>query len=59
VTDEDPVIVRLNVSHYRHLLKLDRLTESERRTVTNLLAECEAQLAATVARSKLQLVTVT
>jgi hypothetical protein len=44
--DEDPVIVRLNVSHYRSLLKLDRLTESERRTVANLLAECEAQLAA-------------
>jgi hypothetical protein len=40
------VIVRLNVSHYRHLLKLDRLTESERRMAANLLAECEAKLAA-------------
>ena len=52
MTDEDPVIVRLNVSHYRSLLQLDRLTEIERRRVANLLAECEAQLAATVVRSK-------
>ena len=35
------------------------MTESERRTVANLLAECEAQLAAIVARFKLQLLTVT
>jgi hypothetical protein len=45
MSDEDPVIMRLNVSHYRNLPQLDRSTESERRTVTNLLAECEAQLA--------------
>ncbi len=44
--DEDPVIVQLNVSHYRHLLQLDRLTERERMTVADLLAECEVQLAA-------------
>jgi hypothetical protein len=43
---EDPVIVQLNVLHYRRLLQLERLTEGERRTVGNLIAECEAQLAA-------------
>lgn len=53
MTDEDPVIVRLNASHYRSLLQLDRLTESERRTVANLLAECEAQLAATTHQTEL------
>jgi hypothetical protein len=50
--DEDPVIVRLNVSHYWHLLKLDRLTESERRMAANLLAECEAKLAAATPEPK-------
>lgn len=44
--DEDREIVRLNISHYRFLLEGDRLTESERRTVASLLAECEVQLAA-------------
>jgi hypothetical protein len=44
--DEDPMIVSLNVSHDRQLLQLDRLTEDERRTVSNLLAKCEARLAA-------------
>jgi hypothetical protein len=51
--DEDPVIVRLNVSHYRSLLQLDRLTEGERTTVGNLLAECEAQLVATAPQAEL------
>jgi hypothetical protein len=50
--DEDPVIVRLNVSHYRQLLQLDRLSEGERRTVSNLLAKCEARLAAAKPRPK-------
>jgi hypothetical protein len=45
--EEDPAIVQLNVSHYLHFLQLDRLTEGERTTVGNLLAECEAQLVAT------------
>lgn len=52
MTDEDPAIVRLNASHYRSLLQLDRLTESERRTVADLLAECEVQLAAAVPELK-------
>jgi hypothetical protein len=46
MTDEDPVIVRLNVAYYQSLLQLDRLTEGERRTVANLLGECETKLAA-------------
>jgi hypothetical protein len=59
MTDEDPVIVRLNVSHYRHLLQVHRLTESERRTVASLVAECEAQLAAALPESTSPLPTVT
>jgi hypothetical protein len=34
------------------LLQLDRLTESERTMVANLLAECEVQLAAAKRESK-------
>ena len=41
---EDPEIIRLNIEHYRHLLKLD-LSEQQRRTVTRLLAESEQGLA--------------
>lgn len=53
MTDEVPVFVRFNVSHYLQLLRLGSLTERERKTVADLLAECEVQSAATVAQSEL------
>lgn len=43
---EDPNIVRLNIRHYKELLKLRGTTESRQR-ITKLLSQAEAQLTAT------------
>jgi hypothetical protein len=43
--EEDPVIIELNILHDRQMLQLERLTDDERRRVSNLLAECVPELA--------------
>ena len=41
--EENPYIIRMNISHYRELLKLD-VDDVKRATVKRLLAEAEAAL---------------
>jgi len=41
--EENPYIIRMNISHYRELLKLD-VDDVKRATVKRLLAEAEASL---------------
>ena len=40
---ESPVIIQLNISHYRALLKLN-MADDKRSTVKKLLAEAEREL---------------
>jgi len=42
--EENPNIIRMNISHYRELLKLD-IDDVKRSTVKRLLAEATAALA--------------
>jgi hypothetical protein len=42
---EDAHIIRLNIQHYRELLKLDRHTAETRRRLNDLLAKAQAQRA--------------
>jgi hypothetical protein len=41
---EDPHILRLNIRHYRELLKLDRHSAETRQRLIELLAEAQAEL---------------
>ena len=41
--EENPYIIRMNISHYRELLKLD-VDDVKRATVERLLAEAETAL---------------
>lgn len=40
---ENPVIIRMNIAHYRALLKLD-MDDLRRRTIERLLAEAHGDL---------------
>ena len=40
---ENPVIIRMNIAHYRALLKLD-MDDLRRRTIERLLAEANGDL---------------
>ncbi|HYM30381.1 MAG TPA: hypothetical protein VEU47_03725 [Candidatus Cybelea sp.] len=41
---ESPYIIQGNIRHYQELLRLDRISDVQRRTVIMLLAEAQAQL---------------
>ena len=47
---ETSYIIRLNIRHYRELLKLSIMTEEKRPIVMKLLADAEAQLPIAIAR---------
>jgi hypothetical protein len=44
VTEEDPIIIRMNIAHYLAMLKLDSDAEN-RSVIKRLLAEARADLA--------------
>jgi hypothetical protein len=47
---EDPIFIKMSISHYGAMLKLD-LDEQDRAVLTRLLAEAEQKLKAAPARS--------
>jgi hypothetical protein len=51
IMTDDPYIIRINIAHYRALLKLD-MNDGKRSIVERLLAESRADLARAIESSK-------